>query len=404
LRSFQVSALRPFRVLELSESVAGEYCGKLLSDFGADVIKVERPGCGSPTRRLGPLASHGPVEERSGLFAFLNTNKSSVTLDVSRAAGPTPLAKLLAYVDVVIDDHPPGWLKSVGLDPAQFSAAQPNLVLCSITAYGQSPPEDRVHAEDLTVFHSSGWGYHTPSGADESKPPLKGAGRFMVSYETGLQAAMCIVAALFERESSGQGQFIDISKQQVLTSRLDYVLGQMIAGDMDVSAKRSAFDLGGPAAIFPCREGYVYFWIALAAEWEALRRLLGNPEWMNAFPERWLERECTPERVAIFRRHVAEWLKTQDRNRVSAEGQKLGLILVPINDPRDIALSSQYEFRNYFAEVTHPVLGRMKHPTVAYKLSVTPASIERPAPALGQHGAEKLAVLLGRALAAQAVG
>jgi crotonobetainyl-CoA:carnitine CoA-transferase CaiB-like acyl-CoA transferase len=388
-----MSALRPFRILELAQSVSGEYCGKLLADFGAEVIKLETPGSGSPTRRLGPFSQDGAAPEGSGLFAYLNTNKSSVTLDISTVSGSNTLRELLTRVDVVIDDHPPGWLKTCGLEPSSFHESLPRLVLCSITPYGQLPPEDRLHSADLTVFHSGGWGYHTPGHPDESKPPLKGAGRFMVSYEAGLEAAMCTVAALFERENSQRGEFIDISAQQVLVSRLDYVLGQMVAGEMDVSSDRTAFDLHGPAAIFACREGYIYFWMATQDEWEALRQLLGNPDWMRAFPDHWLQRDCTPERVALCRRHVGEWLKNQDRNGVSAEAQKLGLVMVPVNDARDLSLSTQYAFRGFFAEVDHPVLGRHAYPTVPYKLSATPARIATPAPLLGQHTQDELAAL-----------
>src|SRR5580692_6166321 len=102
-----MSALSKLRILELSESVAGEYCGKLLSDFGAEVIKLERPEGGSPTRRLGPFGPEGAAPERSGLFAYLNTNKSSVTVDLSTVAGRSTLGKLLTRVDAVIDDHAP---------------------------------------------------------------------------------------------------------------------------------------------------------------------------------------------------------------------------------------------------------------------------------------------------------
>jgi crotonobetainyl-CoA:carnitine CoA-transferase CaiB-like acyl-CoA transferase len=172
-----VSALSAFKVLELSEGVSGEYCGKLLSDFGAQVIKIENPLCGSPTRRLGPFGPGTAKGENSGLFAYLNTNKHSVALDLSSVSGVQALGKLLKCVDVVIDDHPDGWLKNIGLDPSAFHIDHPQLVLCAITAHGQSPPQDRVHAEDLNVFHSSGWGYHTPSAADETLPPLKGAGQ-----------------------------------------------------------------------------------------------------------------------------------------------------------------------------------------------------------------------------------
>ncbi len=388
-----MTALTGIRVLELAEGVAGEYCGKLLADFGADVIKLEKPGQGSPTRHLGPFAPRGEDPERSGLFAYLNTNKSSVELDLGAGADREALLGLLAQVDVVIDDHPAGWLQGVGLDPAACSESHPRLVLCSITAFGAEPPEDRRHAEDLNVFHSSGWGYHTPSGADERMPPLKGAGRFLPSYEAGLDAALCVVAALFEREASRLGRVIDISKQEVLASRVDYVLAQMVAGDMPVGTERTAFDLAGPAGIYPCREGYAYIWMSAPAHWEALRKLLGGPEWMATFPENWLERECTPERVAECRHYVAEWLHTQDKHDAAAAAQELGLTLVAVNDARDLEASPQYRFRHYFTEVDHPVQGAALYPTVPYKLSETPAQIKSPAPLLGQHTAQKLAEL-----------
>lgn len=382
-----MSAMRGIKVLELAESVSGEYCGKLLSDFGAEVIKLEAPGVGSPTRRLGPFAAKGDDGERSGLFAYLNTNKRSVALDVASATGAAALQKLLSHVDVVIDDHESGWLKSVGLDPEAIEKKWPKLVLCSITAFGQSPPQDRLHAEDLTVFHSSGLGYHTPSGSPEELPPLKGAGRFLTSYEAGLDAALCISASLYDREESKLGRFIDISRQQVLASRLDYVLAQMIAGDMDVSTSRTQFDLFGPAGIFRCQDGFAYIWMSAPSHWDGLRKLLGNPEWMNTFPERWLERECTPERVKLCRQHIAEWLATQEKEKVAAEAQKLGLILVAVNNAEDLKASPQYAFRKFFAEVQHPVLGAVLHPTVPYRMSLTPAQLTTPAPLLGQHTA-----------------
>jgi crotonobetainyl-CoA:carnitine CoA-transferase CaiB-like acyl-CoA transferase len=396
-----VSAMDGFRVLELAESVSGEYCGKLLADFGAEVIKLEKPDCGSPTRRMGPFAVNAGDPENSGLFAYLNTNKSSLALDVQSASGRATIDKLLQQVDVVIDDHPDGWLRDIGLDPATIHDIRPRLVLCSITPFGQSPPADRLHAVDLTVFHSSGWGYHTPSAADDALPPLKGAGRFLPSYEAGLDAALCITAALYEREDSSLGRFIDISQQEVLASRADYVLGQMAAGDMEVSARRTAYDLHGPAGIFPCREGYAYIWMSAPAHWQALRVMLGNPEWMNAFPEHWLERECTPARVAQCRQHIAEWLKTQDKHEVAAAAQKQGLILVAVNNAADLCASPQYVFREFFARVEHPLHGPALYPTVPYKLSETPARIHSPAPLLGQHSEARLGALLGDIAAAQ---
>lgn len=390
-----MSALKDFRILELAESPAGEYCGKLLSDFGAELIKVEKPGSGSPTRRMGPFSASVAAPESSGLFAYLNTNKASVALDVESEEGRAKLQRLLAKIDVVIDDHPSGWLKSVGLDPATIEAQHPALVLCSITPFGQDPPEDRRYGEDLNVYHMSGWGYHTPGGGDWNLPPLKAPGRVMPSYEAAFDAALCIAAALYEREESGQGRFIDIDRQATLTSRSDYVLSQFLTGDMDVTLERTAFDLNGPAGILPCKDGHVYVWFSTSDHWIALRATLGEPEWARDLTDRWLELDCTPERVALIRRHVAAWLQTRGKREAAEEAQKSGLTIVPVFLVSELEASPQLQFRRFFTSVEHPALGRAVYPTVPYQMSATPAKIETPAPLLGQHTREKLAGLAG---------
>lgn len=382
-------ALSNVRIVELSGGVAGEYCGKLLADFGAEVIKVEPPE-GSPVRALPPFSGDQRGPDASALFAYLNTNKRSVVLDPESADGREALQRLIARADVVIDDHAPGWLQTVGLDPEAVETRNPELILCAITPYGLAGARAHLPAEDFTVFHASGWGYHTPNGSDPAKPPLKGPGRFAVSYEAGLEAAMCVSAAVFDRQASGQGRVIDIAKQRVLASRLDYVLAQMLVGDMDVTESRGAFDLGGPAAILPCADGFVYLWLSDARMWWAMHDLMGKPDWMLEFPEDWLRTGCTPERVAISRKHFTEWLKTQNKHDVAAEGQKRGIMVVAVNNAADLQASPQYQFREFFAEVEHPVIGTARYPTVPYKFSATPAAITAPAPMLGQHSAEIL--------------
>lgn len=379
-----MTALQGIRVLELAEGVAGEYCGKLLADFGAEIIKIEKPGSGSPTRSMGPFAGKGSAPENSGLFAYLNTGKQSLALDLDDAASRGTLDKLLGQVAVVIDDHAPGWLVNLGLDSDSLQKDYPQLVCCSVTPFGAEPPEDRLHATDLTVFQSSGWGYHTPSAADPALPPLKGAGRFMPSYEAGLEAAMCIVACICDAEATGQGRFIDISMQEVMASRVDYVLAQMVAGDLPVGSERGAFDLGGPAGIFPCKEGYAYIWMSAPSHWDALRELLDETDWMDDFPEHWLERECTPERVAECRKHIASWLSTQNKHEAAAAAQKLGLTLVAVENASDIQQSPQFQYRKFFTQVEHPDQGSALYPTVPYQLSKTPAVISSPAPRLGE--------------------
>ncbi|VWX54200.1 CaiB/BaiF CoA-transferase family protein [Novosphingobium sp. 9U] len=376
-----MSALKGLRIVELAEHVAGEYCGKLLADFGAEVIKVERPG-GSPTRHLGPFLGDEQGPERSGLFAYLNTNKQSLVLDIGTVEGRAGLKALLASADAVIDDHGAQWLETADLSPTRFLDEHPGLILCSVTPFGLDAPAERAHATDLTVMHASGLGYHTPSAGDAAKPPLKGAGRFQASYEAGLEGALCVAAAIHRQARTGHGTFIDVSAQEVLAGRLDYVLGQMIAGDMDVSESRHQFDLGGPAGIFPCRGGFIYIFLSTPGHWQALRTLMGDPEEVREFPANWLEVGLTPERIALCRKHLVSWLAGLDKDEAAAIAQENGITLVPVNDMGDLARSPQVQHRGYFQTVEHPEAGPTLYPTVGYKLGASPAKIEAPAPKL----------------------
>src|ERR1700736_6561571 len=153
-----MSALTGIRVVELAESVAGEYCGKLLADFGAEVIKVEAPGRGSRTR-----ASFSGTPGL--LFAYLNTNKRSVALDVAQ---DDRVHEIIGAADAVIEDRATDW-----------SERHPGVVFCSITPFGQGAAAEFDNAKSINVFHASGWGYHTPSHADPALPPLQGPGRFL---------------------------------------------------------------------------------------------------------------------------------------------------------------------------------------------------------------------------------
>jgi len=379
-----VSALSDLRVLELSSGVAAEYCGKLLADFGARVIKVEAPAAGAKTRAMGPFAAGGEPVESSGLFAYLNTNKQSVVLDAASPGGHEALRSLIRTVDVIIDDHPKGWLEGLGIDPATCASQHPALIVCSVTPFGYEAPAALQIARSTNVLHSS-WGYHSPCQADSAKPPLSGVGRFLPDYESGLLAAVALAAAAYWRASSGRGQFIDVSQQASMASLVDYVLGQMVAGTMEVSARRQAYDLGGPATFFQCRDGYVYLWMSEPGHWNGMSILMGEPAWMREYPERWLERHVTPERIERCRTKIARWMKGQNKSEVASRAQKLGVPLVPVNTMEDIFRSSQMEFRKFFTQVEHPTLGKLHYPTVPYRLSATPARVDKSAPLLGQH-------------------
>jgi crotonobetainyl-CoA:carnitine CoA-transferase CaiB-like acyl-CoA transferase len=386
-----MSALTGIRIVELAESVAGEYCGKLLADFGAEVIKIERPACGSPTRVMAPILGDDGGPECSGLFAYLNTNKRSVVLDVTSAGGIETLHKIIATADAVVDDHAPPWAEAVGLSANDIPRRHPAVVFCSITPYGSQAPPEFQNAKSLNVFNSSGWGYHTPSHADPAKPPLKGPGRFIADYEAGLDAALCVAASLFWHLHTGQGQSIDVSQQAVLASRADCVLGRFITGEVDPQNTRDDYDQQGPASFFACADGFVYLYMTSRNHWAGLKKLVGQRDWLDAFDDDWLEFSVTAEKVATFRTGFAQWVRGLHKDAVAEEAQRLGVPLVPVKGAADLKTSPQYRHRGFFQDVTHPVLGTAAYPTVSYLMSASPARITSAAPTLGRHTAEVLA-------------
>jgi crotonobetainyl-CoA:carnitine CoA-transferase CaiB-like acyl-CoA transferase len=373
-----MSALTGFRVVELAESVAGEYCGKLLADFGAEVIKIEAPGRGSATRAMAPIVRDpdglvGP--EASGLFAYLNTNKRSVEL----AETSPRLQELLGTADAVIDDRDRG-----------LADRHPGAVFCSITPYGLGVAAEFGNAKSINVFHASGWGYHTPSHADPAQPPLQGPGRYLADYEAALDAALCVASSLFARMHTGAGEFIDVSAHAVLVSRADCILGRFITGEVPADGHRDDFDQAGPATFFPCGDGFVYLYVTSRSHWLGVKELLGDADWLDDFDDDWLEFSVTPDKVATFQLGFARWVRNLAKDAAAEKAQRLGVPLVPVNGAADLLQLSQYRHRGFFADVHHPVLGAAAYPTVPYALTESPAKITSAAPTLGQHTAQVL--------------
>jgi crotonobetainyl-CoA:carnitine CoA-transferase CaiB-like acyl-CoA transferase len=379
-----MTALTGLRIIETAERVCGEWAARLLADLGAEVIKIERPG-GSPTRRHGPH-----VAGESTLFAYCNTNKKSVVLDLSDAAARARLGDLLATADALIDDHDNEWCRDHALDAASIRDLYPALVHCRITPFGADAPPDRQRAFPINIANAGGWAWHTPSEAAPSEPPLMGAGRFMPDYDSGLDAAMATAASLLRQRRSGAGQSIDVSEWEVQLSRADIIIGRLLAGDDEPTNARSRYDMGGPGAQFACRDGYVHLYMTTARHWSALCKLMGNPDWASDYPKDWLEFHCTRDRVIDFRQNFAPWIADKDKVAITDAAQALGIPLAPVNTPADLLANVQYRHRGYFQPLDHPVLGPVEMPTVPYRMSASPAVIVRCAPVPDADRAEVL--------------
>ncbi len=369
-----MSALAGLTIIETAERVCGEWAGRLLADFGAEVIKVERPG-GSPTRRYGPHVA-GKNGDEGAVFAYCNTNKKSVVLDLDSEAGRTALSGLLARAHALVDDHDRAWCAARGLADDAVAAAHSQLVHCRITPFGQDAPADRQRAFPINIAHAGGWAWHTPSGSEPADPPLMGAGRFMQDFDSGLDAAIATCASLLRQRRTGKGQAIDLSEVAVQLSRADVVLGRVLAGDDEPSHSRRRYDMGGPGDTFACADGYVHLFMTTRTHWAGLKELMGDPAWAAEFPEDWLEFHCTPDRVVSFREQFRPWIAQQQRLKVSTEAQARGVPLVPVNTAADLLANPQYRHRGFFQSIEG-----QDYPGVPYRMTASPVALTRPAPA-----------------------
>ena len=370
-------ALEGILVIEVAERVAGEYTGKLLAELGAQVIKIERPG-GAPTRAMGPHK-----DGLSAVFGFFNTGKKSLVLDLAAPADRATLDGLLARANALIDDHDEAWGAAHDLTASSVAAAHPHLIHCIITPFGQGAPPEWQKAQPINVINAGGWAYHSPTEAKPDKPPLKGAGRFLPDYESGIDAATCIMASLHRQRTTGAsghgGQFIDISEIEVQLNRIDCVLDRLLAGDVEPSRERTAYDMGGPATCFACKDGHVYLFMTTAGHWQALGELMGRPAWLGDFEPDWLEFHCTRDRVEQFRQLFRPWIAEQEKLVITEAAQKAGLAMVPINTAADLPKNEQFIHRGFFQEVAG-----LAYPGLPFRMSASPPRIAGPAPMLGE--------------------
>ena len=380
-------ALAGLRVLELADMVAGPYCGKLLAALGAEVVKIETPPQGDPSRRSGPFPGDVPHPERSGAYLYLNTGKRGITLNLSDAQGRVLLDDLVRQSDVVIHDKQLGLANSLGLTSDALLQANPNLLAASPTPYGSAGPYAGYRAYDINVFHAGGEGYLLPNGLALDTFPDRApivAGSRMGSYQAGLTAAVGVVAAVYARMNGAPGQAIDCSAQQAQLF-VGYVPIQRLEAEGVVEDRFARFfRVGG---VLPARDGYVELLTLERRQWDNLANFLGNPEW--ATPEKFQE----PARYGPeINRHLREWFAQHPREWLYHEGQAHGVPISPYYSPAEVFHSPQQRERGFYLSVDHPEAGAYDYPGLPFHLSETPERTTR-APLLGEHNRQVYASL-----------
>jgi len=380
-------ALDDLQVIEFAEMVSGPMCGKMLADMGAEVIKVEAPA-GDPARRLPPFAGDLPHPEKSGFFLYLNTSKKSVTLDPAKPTGAEIFRKLVAGADLLIENQRPGFLESLGLGYESLKSINPRLIVVSISPFGQTGPYRDWKGTELIEWGMSLTGYNTPTLVDdaEHENPLKAPGH-AAEMMGAANAAAAAMMAIFHREATGEGQWIDAPCWQatVNTAKIEMAVWSYVG--MPFSRLRKNVSVG--LEPLRCRDGYVYVLWAADSHWKALKQILGNPEALaSEVFDTLAGRHANDD---VLRPMVKEELARHDMEYLVREGQKIGLTIGPVHTVAQAANHPHLLARDAFIEIDHPVAGRFKYPHHLVSMTETPPTPRR-APLLGEHNAE----ILGR--------
>jgi crotonobetainyl-CoA:carnitine CoA-transferase CaiB-like acyl-CoA transferase len=380
------SALGDVRVLDLSQGIAGPLCAKLLGDFGADVIKVEPPG-GECGRRLPPFFQDDPHPEKSLFFLQMNLNKRGITLDLETAPGAEILRKLIRLADVVVETFPPGYLASLGLDHATLEADQPGLVMTSITPFGQTGPHSHYKGAEIVAYAMSG--IMSVSGTTD-REPLKHGG-FQAQYEAGFNGTVATLFTLLLRDTAGQGQHVDVSIQEVVNSTM--VINQPFyswTGGVQGRRRPTGAMFGN---VMPCKDGYFVGQAGGGAAWDDVANFYGREELKE-------ERFADAVQRIVNGQALDEILIDATRDRTMAEmfktaSEEYRMLFGIVQTPADLAECPQLAARDFYEEVEHPIIGRIKVPFRLWNMSESPARYRRPAPLLGQDNAEVYGRILG---------
>ncbi|MDE2788270.1 MAG: CoA transferase [Chloroflexota bacterium] len=383
--------LSGYRVLDLAGPM-GVYCGKLLADMGADVIKVEPPG-GDPMREIGPFIDGRPGPGRSLYWLHFNTNKRSVTLDTGTPAGVAALRKLALASDVVLETGPPGYMDTLGLGYDSLSAESLGLVYASITPFGQTGPYRDFKASDLVGFAMGGYMYVT--GWPDT-PPNKLWGS--QAYHTASNRAyIAILLALYHRTMTGEGQYIDVSMQEAVAATTEHV--NTTYNYTGESAVRCGFRHGGQfVATWRCQDGYASITTNTRKAWDDLRAWMDRDGMAGDLMDEQYNDHFVlrGEHSAHIEELIQAWAMLHTRQEITEFGQSNHHPWGPAATADEILDNEQLWGRGYLTRVDSAD-GRppMVYSGDPYRLTEFTQPVRQTAPTPGEHNAEVLGGILG---------
>jgi crotonobetainyl-CoA:carnitine CoA-transferase CaiB-like acyl-CoA transferase len=379
--------LHHLRILDLTADVSGPWCTKLLADYGADVIKVERPGAGDPSRGHGPFPSDVPDREMSALFLWLNTSKRAITLDITTPTGRDLALRLAQSCDAVIVDRRPSALARLRLTHDDFAAVNPRIVTTSVTAFGRSGPYSEWLATNLTSYATGG--QHCLTG-DADREPVQNGG-YQALYQAGTWAFGATLAAIRDARRTSVGQMAEVAGQEVMASILEIYLPDYAYRKSEALLTRRGNMATAAVGIYPVIDGHIGIH-AMPKNWPQLLDAL-DMHWMND-DERFRDNRARLRNDDEVMAQFYIWTSGVTKTQAYALAGQHRAPISPVNTVADLLASPHLKARNFFRDIDHPAAGTLRYPGSPARMPGAPAHPRR-APLLGEHNAEVYSNLLG---------
>ncbi|MDD2703842.1 MAG: CoA transferase [Acidocella sp.] len=370
--------LSGLRILDFTRVLSGPYCTALLADLGAEIVKVEAPQ-GDEYRHVGPFRAG-----ESALFQLVNRNKLGLAIDMKQQGGQDLARRLALQADVLVENFRPGVAARLGLMPEALAAANPKLIYASISGFGQNGPQAELPAFDLVAQAMSGLMALTGEAAG---PPTK-VGESVGDLAAGLFASWSILAALVERGRTGIGRRLDIAMVDSLVALLPTAIAQWMFGNTPPTRVGNRHPLSTPFGIYRAQDGFLVICVLNNPQFARLAVCMGRPDF--AADPRFATDELRTEHEPALREAIEAWLTscsvTQAAELLAAEGIPASRIA----EASEVFEGAQVAARGLLPEIQHPSLGTIRTLEQPVHFSGLPRGQQRPAPALGQDGADIL--------------
>lgn len=398
-----IGLLEGCRVLDLTDE-KGLFAGKVLGDFGADVIKIEQPG-GDPARSIGPFYRDIEDPEKSLFWFATNTSKRGITLDIEKPEGKEIFKTLAGTADIIIESFKPGYLDSIELGYSEMKAVKQDMILTSITGFGQTGPY--AHYETTDLIGTAMGGLARILG-DLGTAPVRMGYASQACFHAGIQGALGSMMAYYHKEMTGEGQHVDVSMQDAVSLTLmnaveifDLLGANLVGmGQHFISVRPEPAGILFTRMINPCKDGSVLYMFGGGAFGGTVDSSRAFVQWANEeghalelkdfdFATEWDASKMTQEETDSRNRPIQDFVRTKTKAELYEQAVKRGLLLAPCNTVEDVTSDIQLEARRFWEEVEHPELNeKITYPGAPLKIREAPWRIRRRAPLIGEHNEE----------------